>query len=164
LCEQRLGDIRVPAPFDLDDFARSVARHRGRPIRILPMPGLSGTDALSGTWVIVPEVDLILIAAEASSWHRALIGLHEVSHMLCGHRPAIKSPAGFSALVPGQAGETGRLLAGHGYSRPEEREAEMLAGLVLERADSDLAHPLAQGPDGITGRLARVLRHPVRHV
>jgi hypothetical protein len=159
LCEQRLGDIRVPAPFDLDDFADSVARHRGRAIHILPMPGLNGADALSGTWVTMPEADYILIAAEASSWHRELIGLHEVSHMLCGHRSANRWPAEVSALVHGQGG-----LACHAYARPEEREAEMLAGLVLERADSGLAPPLAQGPDGITGRLARVLRHPVRHV
>ena len=84
-CMQRLGGIEIPRPFSLDVFAVTVAARRNRALRILPLPDLEGADGLSGAWVATDSADYVLIDADASPWHRDLIGLHEISHVLCGH-------------------------------------------------------------------------------
>jgi hypothetical protein len=151
----------VPQPFDLDDFAGTVGEHRSRPIQILPLPGLGGTDLLSGAWLPKPGLDLIVIDADASAWHRQIIGLHELMHILCDHKPdALR----LTDALPDLGDAAFRHMLGrHGYSSEEEREAEMMGTLVLEIAEADPMPVHAQGMPGITGRLACVLRHPVRH-
>jgi hypothetical protein len=132
-CEQRLRGLDIPHPFCLDTFAATVEAHRGRSLRILPLPGLDGSDALSGAWVATDAADYVLIDADASPWHRNLIGLHEIGHILCDH------------------------------GCENEQEAELVACLILEQADADLLPVSSAGPAGIAGRLAHALRHPVRH-
>lgn len=158
-CERRLGGIPVPVPFDLDEFAATVARSRGRKLRILPLPGLDGSDALSGAWVATPEADLILVDADASPWHRNLIALHEISHLLCDHRAGRRWPAEVTALLDGNGHSP---IGHHAYTRAEEREAELMAGLILERAEDGPPPASAGGREAIAGRLAHALRHPVR--
>lgn len=84
-CAQRLRGIEIPRPFNLDVFAATVAQRRQRALHVLPLPGLDGSDGLSGAMVTTDTADLVLIDADASPWHRDLIGLHEISHLLCGH-------------------------------------------------------------------------------
>jgi len=165
LCERRLGDIPVPAPFDLHEFANSVGRLRGRPVLVLELPGLDGTDALSGAWFARKTDDLVLVDADASPWHRSLIGLHEIAHLLCDHRAGRRLPPEVTALLDGQdAGSAGGLaLPGHAYTRAEEREADLLAGLVLEKSEITPVPVLSAGHEGTAGRLAQALLHPVRH-
>lgn len=157
LCERRLGDIPVPAPFDLKAFAAVVSRYRGRPVRVLELPGLDGTDALSGAWVAEPDQDFILVDASAPAWYRDLVGLHEIAHLLCDHRAANRWPAEVDALLSG-----GLAPAGHAYTRAEEREADLLAGLVLDKSSFTPVPFDAPGPEGTAGRLAQALLHPVR--
>lgn len=163
LCERRLGDIPVPAPFDLESFAASVSRRRSRRLRVLELPGLDGTDALSGAWVADDETDYILVDAAASPWHRNLIGLHEIAHLLCDHRADHRWPAEVSALLAAPGTDGGLALPGHAYGRAEEREADLLAGLVLEKSTANPVPVLAPGHEGTAGRLAQALLHPVRH-
>ena len=77
-CSERLRGIEIPRPFSIDVFAAAVAERRGRALRILPLPGLDGSDGLSGAWVATDTTDYVLIDADASPWHRDLIGLHEI--------------------------------------------------------------------------------------
>lgn len=165
-CERRLSGLPVPQPFDLAVFAAAVACHRGRPLRLLPLPGLDGSDALSGAWVLTETADLVLIDADASPWHRNLIGLHELGHILCDHHADANWRRDIgTAMLPVLSDVTiQRMLGRHGYTSDQEREAELMASLILEQADADPLPASSPGPAGITGRLAHALRHPVRHV
>lgn len=166
-CERRLAGIPVPQPFNLESFAEVIGDFRGRPVQILPLPGLDGADGLTGLWLPTDEADLIFIDDDASQWHRAVIGAHELSHLLCDHQEGSLPLADLlQGLLPDLGDATiRRMLGRHGrYGAAQEREAEMTASLILERADSDPLPDWFPGRPGITGRLAHALRHPVRDV
>jgi hypothetical protein len=132
-CMQRLRGIDIPRPFSLDFFAAAVAAHRKRALRILPLPGLEDADGLSGAWVATDTADYVLIDADASPWHRDLIGLHEISHVLCGHGASGSRLREFAGtLVPSLGDVTvQRVLGRHGGSGRDEQEAELMACLIL---------------------------------
>lgn len=83
-CERRLRGVSIPQPFDLDAFCAVVAAHRGRPLVLQPMPGLS-TGAPCGLWISVPTADYVFYDPETSRLHAEHIVLHELAHMLSGH-------------------------------------------------------------------------------
>lgn len=164
-CERRLAGIPVPQPFDLYRFAEIVTDFRGRPVRILLVPGLSGTDGLTGCWLPRDEEDLILIDANASEWHRAMIGAHEIAHLLCDHQEGSLPVGELMANLLPDLGDTAirKMLGRHGrYDAKQELEAEMTASLIVARGDADPISATSPGPPGIPGRLAHALRHPVR--
>lgn len=106
----------------------------------------------------------MLADTHASVWHRNLIVLHEVGHMLCGH-PSDGSWTAEEAgrLLPDlDPSLITAILGRHQYTTPEEREAETIAGLILERADLDPMPVTLPGQAGVTARVAHTLRHPVR--
>jgi hypothetical protein len=164
-CAQRLTGIPVPQPFDLTVFAAALARHRGRPLRVLRLPDLDKS-GISGAWVSTDTTDYLVLDADASKWHQDLIALHEFGHVLCEHGADADWLHGTArSLVPDLGDEAIRKALGrHGYSALEEREAELTATLIMERAEADPVSASAPGQDGVTGRLAHALRHPVRHV
>jgi hypothetical protein len=132
-CMQRLRGIDIPRPFSLDIFAAAVAARRNRALRILPLPGLEGADGLSGAWVATDTADYVLVDANASPWHRDLIGLHEISHVLCGHGASgSRLRELVVALVPNLGDVTvQRVLGRHSTSSRDEQEAELMACLIL---------------------------------
>jgi len=85
---------------------------------------------VSSFWFRAPDADHIVYASDAlSDQHRDHLVLHEVSHMLLGHRglpmTLLSSPEAMRAV--------------HGGAT--EKEAELLAGAILERwriPDGDL--------------------------
>lgn len=130
---RHLDGIDIPRPFSLEVFAAAVAAHRNRALRILPLPGLQGADGLSGAWVATDSADYVFVDADASPWHRDLIGLHEISHVLCGHGAAgsrFRELAG--DLVPSLGDVTvQRVLGRHGGCSRDEQEAELMACFIL---------------------------------
>ncbi|WP_236654336.1 hypothetical protein [Streptacidiphilus anmyonensis] len=59
--------------------------------------------------------------------------LHEIGHMLCDHTGLGAGLASmFSRLDPAMVE---RVLTRGGYPTPQEKEAELMAALILERAD-----------------------------
>ena len=151
-CSERLRGIEIPRPFSIDVFAAAVAERRGRALRILPLPGLDGSDGLSGAWVATDTTDYVLIDADASPWHRDMIGLHEIGHVLCGHGTEHGGPRDRAGdPLPGLSDVTIRRALGRDcYSSRDEQEAELMACLVLGRADADpLPASPSSGPAGI---------------
>jgi hypothetical protein len=141
LRELRDGLIRE---LDLDESATTeavcvrlcevMARRLRREI-ILRFDDL-GAGGTSGLWAVTEDEVHVIIVTTARSWvHRLLILLHEIAHMLCGHRPPrLDAEEGRRLLYPDLSPSMLRILAGRtDMSRKDEREADRVAG-VLTRA------------------------------
>lgn len=105
---------------------------RGRSIVLRPAPPGIG---LSGAWVAWPSTDYIFYRPNSSALHQLHIIVHELSHLLCDHAPVSALDAD---LVPVlftnvHADAVRRMLGRTSYSTEEEREAELLASLLMER-------------------------------
>ncbi|PRY45156.1 hypothetical protein [Umezawaea tangerina] len=131
-CAAVLRDLPLPVPFDAHALCEQVAARRGRPMRLIPMPGLTG---VCGMWVATTTADLVFYERETTLPHREHIILHELSHVLCDHYPVSTSLAEQARLLlPGLDPEVvSRVLGRAGYSSAEEREAETLASLIRQR-------------------------------
>lgn len=127
-----LRDLPLPAPFDVHALCARVAERRGRPIRLIPMSGLTG---VCGLWIGTDTADLIFHESATTPPHREHIILHELAHLLCDHYPVSARPAEVAAmLLPGlDPNMVRRVLGRAGYSTAEEREAETLASLIRQR-------------------------------
>jgi hypothetical protein len=120
-CEARLRELSLPTPFDLDTFIASVAARRGRPIARYALPLMGG---LPGLWLTMPTGDLIYYEERTSPLHQQHIILHELCHILLGHRGIHPVAIGDLTLA-----ELRALRTDH-YTRDEEHEAETLATLI----------------------------------
>ena len=133
-CLARLRDLPLPVPFDVHELCARVAARRGRPIRLLPVAGLTG---VCGLWIATDTTDLICYERDTTRPHQDHIILHELSHVLCDHHP-LSVPGGgghATALFPDLDPAMVRAVLGRaGYSSDEEREAETLASLIRQRA------------------------------
>ena len=168
-CERRLENIAIPKPFDLDIFCAAMATHRGRPLTLRPMPGLSA-GAPCGLWISVESADYVFYDPETSQLHAEHIVLHELSHMLSGHTTGLNAgpdakgsggrsgsaSSGISRLVPDLDPRTIDTILGRvSYTTTQEREAEMLASLI--RARSAFGATGRRSGDTL-GRVADVLK------
>lgn len=128
-CAAILRDLRLPVPFDVRAVCAELADRRGRPITLLPFPGLS---ELCGLWVATDTADLIAYEQHTTAPHQDHIVLHEIGHLLCAHYPASLTLDEQARLVlPNLDPEMVRRVLGRtGYSSAEEREAEFFASLV----------------------------------
>jgi hypothetical protein len=162
-CERRLKDIPVPNPFDLDVFSAALAAHRGRPLSLQPMPGLSA-GAPCGLWISVPTADYVFYDPETSRLHAEHIVLHELSHMISGHTTGIDAGSEVGdgtvgRLVPDLDPTTIDTILGRAsYTTAQEREAETLASLI--RARSAPGPATGRRPSDTLGRVADVLKFP----
>ena len=113
-------------------------------------------------WVSVPSADLIFYEQDTSPLHQEHIILHEVSHLLCGHAPVpVSEHETLQLLFPDFNLETVKsVLPRAGYSTEEEREAEILASLMLERvaAGSPASTSAQRGGDEVLHRLETSLQ------
>ncbi|MBB2943726.1 hypothetical protein FB565_003455 [Actinoplanes lutulentus] len=126
-CAERLRGLRVPDPFDLDQFCAEVSASRGKPLQRRPLSGL-GPGAPCGLWLGLPSADYVFYDPETSPLHAEHIVLHEIAHMLCDHQPkgdlsALLFPDLDPALI-------GHVLGRAGYTTDQEREAELLASMI----------------------------------
>lgn len=128
-----LRGLPLPVPFDVHALCEQVAARRGRPIRLVPMSGLAG---VCGLWIGTDTSDLIFHESATTPPHREHIILHELAHVLCDHYPVSLRPAEVAAmLLPGlDPAMVQRVLGRAGYTTAEEREAELLASLIRQRA------------------------------
>lgn len=69
--------------FDIDDFLRHVALQRNRPLHVHTVPLSSD---LFGFWYPTRETDFIAVNANLHHVHQLHTLLHELAHMLLGHR------------------------------------------------------------------------------
>lgn len=124
-----LRDLNLPATFDVRELCAALGERRGRPIRLLALPGLS---EVCGLWIATPTTDLIAYEKHTSAPHQDHIVLHEIGHLLCDHYPATLTPAEQAhVLLPNlDPAMVRRVLGRAGYSSAEEREAELFASML----------------------------------
>lgn len=144
-CEERLREIELPVPFNVPAFCDALAARRGRPIVLQSIVARGGP---FGLWVPADDTDYIFFERETSRWHQDHIVLHEVGHMLWGHEPTpITDPELAQLLVPSISLETvHRMLRRRSYPQDHEREAELLATLILERVGGIAASDTRRRP------------------
>jgi hypothetical protein len=129
-------EVGIPQPFVLGTFLARFARWRGRRIDLLPYDHVPG--GACGMWLRLPDSDVIAYA-NTTPLHGEHIILHEVGHMLCGHLGGGDVGENLvRALLPDlDPTMVRRVLGRTAYSDAEERQAELIATLVLKKASDD---------------------------
>ncbi|MFH8747489.1 ImmA/IrrE family metallo-endopeptidase [Streptomyces rimosus] len=146
LYEDVLRDLVIPQPFDVDDICAQVSKRRNRPLRLLPMQGMSGS-APCGMWLATGEADYIFYEPNTSRLHSEHIVLHEIGHLLGDHTQNLRTDSSLiSRLLPSLNPETvKRVLGRASYTTEQEREAELFASLVRARAGRESSYGEAGG-------------------
>jgi hypothetical protein len=126
-CDALLATLELGTPYDLKQLIERLAAQRGRPIELVadPPPGQGGV------WIERADRDSIHYPQHTSRFHQALIILHEVAHMVLQHTACDVVEDVLPNLSPATVR---RVLCRHARSTREEREAELLASLLLQRA------------------------------
>jgi hypothetical protein len=155
-CATVLRDLNLPDSFDVPTLCAELSARRGRPIRKLPVPDLSG---VCGLWIATDSADLIAYEQHTTLPHQNHIVLHEIGHMLCDHYLVAPDPAEQAQLLmPDLDPELIRRILGRtGYSSVEEQEAEYLASLLAQHIRP------AGHDDSAAGRLRSALRNGPDH-
>jgi hypothetical protein len=156
LCDAQLRELTIPDPFDLYGFCESIAKHRGRPLTLLPLPIPAGEECPFGLWIETGAGDFVLHEAGTSPLHRDQIVLHELAHMLLGHGAGtVLDGIPLSETLPDlDPAVVLRMMARHTYDSVEEQEAEDLASLILERTTRSSGHV-----GGLLGKLNQALQN-----
>ena len=138
--EAIVRSVQVPIPFNMADFCTRVAQYLVRPLRLHPIQ-IGSLAGFCGLYVEVNHVDHVYFPTHTSPIHQQHIVLHELAHLLCGHRGSRQTwtmPDGLvGKLFPNLDSRVVRAALGRSrYADPEEREAETVASLILERAQN----------------------------
>lgn len=123
--------------FDISTFIDWVQARRGRSIRLVPM---TLPPELFGAWLEGERTDYIFYEAEPLHVHSVHIILHELCHILLGHKTANVWRDMTQLLQPGDAiGQLAAQKALNGLFRQashtdeQETEAETLSSLIQYR-------------------------------
>lgn len=132
-CKRELRSLGIQPPLRVDVLCRLLAEKRGRPIRLvpytLPAPGPFGL------WIATDTTDHILYQKETSKAHQDHIILHEVGHILADHRSDEDDTEFWRSAPPELSlGAVRRALRRTSYDEEHEREAELVATIILEWA------------------------------
>ena len=142
---QLVGSLPVPEPWDLWSFVDVVADRRGKPIRLIPYPGLLGSGQPCGIWIGRSTDDIIVYDDTTSSYHVEHIILHELGHVLLKHRSPGTDPEALSIneLVPDVDPATVLHVLGRtAYDTEQENQAELFASFLM--SESRKSHPASK--------------------
>jgi hypothetical protein len=157
-----LEPVSAGSRWELPVFCEAVARHRGRPIELVPhdMPN-EGPD---GIFQGLGSVDVVIYDQNTTVLHQEQIVLHELGHLLLGHKGGSvvgALPPALTALLDTDAGgDRPPRLHRDTYSDRQELEAEYAASMLSRYIGRrPLAPPrVLQGAEADTvDRLAAVL-------
>ncbi|MET9295325.1 hypothetical protein [Streptomyces sp. NPDC003077] len=144
-CQKVISGITLPDPFSAQELCAQLARERRRPLELMPFPTPTVPGMPSGMWLLADRADYVFYDARTSPLHQEHIIVHEIGHMVCGHRSAA-SDRWLSRRVDLADPEAVRAaLPRIQYSDTQEQEAEMIATLILEAAGRVPAPTLLSG-------------------
>jgi hypothetical protein len=135
---QLVESLPICVPWDLTAFVNTIARDRGKPIRLIADAGLADQGRLCGMWIGRDDDDIIVYDDTTSNYHCEQIILHECGHLLLDHGGAIEAgtvPRELRRLMPDiDQASIRRVLGRNSYDTQEESEAELFASLVMSQA------------------------------
>ncbi|WP_253195638.1 hypothetical protein [Streptomyces sp. JHA26] len=115
------------------ELCRRLGEYRDRPISLVPFP--LPVPGPFGLWVATGTADYIFYQQETSPSHQDHIILHEISHILADHPGGEAEGGVWQAAVPDIHQDViTRMLRRSGYGEESEREAELVATIILEWA------------------------------
>jgi len=119
-CRTLLRELDIRPPLDVRDLCARLAQRRGRPIRLMAHP--LKVPGPFGLWFMTESMDVIFYQQQTTRPHQDHIILHEIGHII-------------DALTPDERpAETTRALRRTCYDSAYEREAELIATVILEWA------------------------------
>lgn len=132
-CRALLQQLDIRPPLDVPQLCARLGEHRSRPICLQPAPiPLPGP---FGIWLSLDSYDVIVYQEETSRPHQDHIILHELGHMIAGHRSDEDDDELLRMMFPSIDPETvRRMLRRTSYDTAQEREAETAATIILEWA------------------------------
>jgi hypothetical protein len=156
-CQAKVEALELPSPFDVQAFCAVLERTRGRPIHLVPITLSAGGP--SGICVSTRTDHYVFYESHTSPLHQEHIILHEVAHLLCEHQAVVSNHELRQLLFPDLAPHTiERVLGRTCYATWAEQEAELIASLILAKAERHPPEtPWAVGSD-VAPVLARVAR------
>lgn len=147
--ERRVRDmlraLDVRPPLRVEELCQSLGEYRGRHIELRPYP-LSVSHPY-GVWVETSVADVILYQRETTALHQDHIIVHELGHILADH-PSTAGPVEWAATVTGlKPSAVRRVLYRCTYDDAREREAELIAMIIMEWVSlSEAMPPYSQDP------------------
>jgi hypothetical protein len=154
-----LNELDIRPPLDVHELCRRVGQQRGKPIRAIahpiPVPGPFGA------WITTDTADYILYQRETTKAHQGHIILHELGHILAGHRGEDDDDVLLDVMpeYPDLAPDAvRRALRRTSYDSEHEREAETVATIILEWASVlDSVGPPASSSNAAAQRMGTAL-------
>ncbi|QEU89961.1 ImmA/IrrE family metallo-endopeptidase [Streptomyces kanamyceticus] len=148
----------MPGEAGIAQLCAHVSAERGRPVVTAPMDLEAPSPC--GMWIAWQDIDVIVYASDTSPAHQDHIIVHELAHILCGHRAVDEPPdqGAVGTLFPDLDPALVRdALYRTAYTDPQEREAEMFASLFLKRAAASAPpEPVREVPCADAEIIARI--------
>ena len=157
-CRQLLRELDIRPPLDVRELCRRLGAQRGRPIHLRPWP--IEVPGPFGLWFKQDNADHIFYQQETSGHHQDHIILHELGHMIADHRSDEEDHEAWARLgddIPPDA--IRRALRRTGYNTKQEREAELIATIILEWANVPAGGPPPTLADPDVESVGNVLGH-----
>ncbi|KPL30464.1 hypothetical protein OH797_01225 [Streptomyces anulatus] len=152
-CEAVLDELALPRSDSVHQLCRHVARRRGRPIHLHPLPAEGRVGGACGAWLATDTHDHVFFELGTTRPHQDHIILHEISHMLLDHQhPVTDETSPARAVLPDLDPQLiRRLLRRAAHTTRQEQDAEMLASLILSKT----LHRARHSTHGTTQALER---------
>ncbi|MFC9112206.1 regulator component [Streptomyces sp. NPDC057092] len=133
-CEEQVDRLRLPHRFSTRDLRESISALRGKSIVLRPLKTLGAVDAPCGIRLETPTADLLFYEEGTSVHHQRHILTHELCHVFFDHPGSLEVDADTAHMLGVNPTLVMRMSGRTSYSTADEREAEMMASIIRQRA------------------------------
>jgi hypothetical protein len=140
-CLAVISALPMPRPFDMERFRLLLGCDRGRALRLIATPGVSG-----GLWIATADEDHVFYPKDVPPLGQLHAIAREIGHMVLGHAGAPAATSEIARLLlpsmdPELVVRTLVRTGYAGYAAADEEEADLFALLLLDHIEVE-AGPL----------------------